>query len=106
MKNHALQNRSSAKQKNREKSKSLPVAYILWFAFGLFGAHRFYLCRTRSAIAMLMLSLTGFGLAATLIWWIADAFLLPQMMREEQARRQRLRSYMREKQKKNKARQT
>ena len=35
--------------------KSSGICYLLWFFLGGFGAHRFYLGRTGSAIAMLVL---------------------------------------------------
>ena len=47
-----------------------PVAAILAFFFGVFGAHRFYLGRPKSAVAML-LTLGGFG-----IWAIIDFILI------------------------------
>ena len=67
--------------------KETGVAYLLWFFLGEFGAHRFYLGKTGSAIAMLLIFLISiplafvfvgyFGLFAIFIWWIVDAFLIP-----------------------------
>jgi TM2 domain-containing membrane protein YozV len=34
--------------------KSPMVAYLLWWFFGTFGGHRFYLGHTGSAVAMLI----------------------------------------------------
>jgi hypothetical protein len=62
------------------------VAYLLWGTLGLFGAHRFYLQRTGSALLML------FTLGGGLFWWFIDVFLIAGMVRQqnaEQERRQR-----------------
>jgi TM2 domain-containing membrane protein YozV len=68
--------------------KSMGVAYLLWFFLGSVGAHRFYLGRTGSAVAMLILFLLGWifiwamGLGLLLlvplgIWVLVDALLIP-----------------------------
>ena len=69
------------------QKKSVLVAYLLWWFLGSFGAHRFYLGKTGSAVAMLIIMLVsipamfiliGFvGVAAIGVWWIVDAFLIP-----------------------------
>ena len=56
--------------------KDVGITYLLWFFLGAFSAHRFYLGRTGSAIAQ-MLTLGGLG-----VWLLADAFLIPKMVRE------------------------
>ena len=71
--------------------KETGVAYLLWFFLGGFGAHRFYLGKAGSAIAMLLISLISIplsfvfvgylGLFAIFIWWIVDAFLIPGWIR-------------------------
>ncbi len=68
------------------RRKSIGIAYALWFFLGVFSAHRFYLDRPGSAIAQLVLNFLIVGL----IWTIADAFLIPGMIRkrEEQMRQQ------------------
>ncbi|WP_338241024.1 TM2 domain-containing protein [Aurantiacibacter hainanensis] len=63
--------------------KSTGATYLLWFFFGFFGAHRFYLGRTGSGIAQLVLSLTIVGLIPMAFWWLIDAFLIPEMVRDE-----------------------
>ncbi len=93
-------------QYNANKKETL-IAYLLWFFLGSFGAHRFYLKRTGSAVGQLLLWLLGVivmvvgGIIATpgtqsaqqtggivaivgivmligfSIWWIVDAFLIP-----------------------------
>lgn len=50
--------------------KSKTIAYILWFFFGIFGAHRFYLGNIVMGCLM-VLTLGGFG-----IWWFIDLFLI------------------------------
>lgn len=62
--------------------KSLGVAYLLWFFFGLIGGHRFYLKRTGTAIAMLVLCVTIVGIPIAVIWSLVDAFLIPEMARD------------------------
>lgn len=71
--------------------KSVLIAYILWFFLSSLGAHRFYLGRTMSALAMIAvfgvsLILTfvvigAFGLFVLGAWVIVDAFLIPGMTR-------------------------
>lgn len=59
------------------------VAYLLCIFLGSFGAHRFYLGRKGSAIAMLILSITFFGLLISGPWAIIDLFLIPSIIREK-----------------------
>lgn len=76
--------------------KSLPVSYILWWFLGTFGAHRFYMGRTSSAIVMLVITLVSIpltlvfigvlGFMAIGVWWIVDAFLIPGIVREHNMR--------------------
>ena len=66
--------------KNREKN--MLIGYLLWWFVGLFGDHRFYMGRSGSAVAMLILSITGIGLLVTWIWCLVDAFLLHQWVTE------------------------
>lgn len=66
--------------------KSVVLAYVLWFFLGGFGAHRFYLGKTVSAIIMLAMtvlgiltSVIGIGLIFLIIvgiWWVIDAVLI------------------------------
>jgi TM2 domain-containing membrane protein YozV len=49
--------------------KSRRVTTLLAFFLGVFGAHRFYIGKTRTAIVMLLLSIAGLGIAGwTAIW--------------------------------------
>ncbi|RUS46110.1 TM2 domain-containing protein [Cohnella sp. AR92] len=66
----------------KSQGKNMVVAYILWYFLGYFGGHRFYMKKTGSAIAMLILSITLIGMIATFIWWIVDAFLLHNWVKE------------------------
>lgn len=76
------------------REKSTGVAYLLWFFLGGFSAHRFYLGFFTSAaiqagltpIAYAMLfsgSLFGvLPLFAAGLWILADAFMIPGMVRQ------------------------
>jgi len=63
-------------QEVKNLGKNMVVAYVLWYFLGVFGGHRFYMKKTGSAIAQLILTLTVVGAIVTSIWWIIDAFLL------------------------------
>lgn len=67
----------------KNRGKSMIIAYLLWYFLGIFGGHRFYMGRTGSAIAMLVLSITVIGLFATFVWWVVDAFLLHQWVKDQ-----------------------
>lgn len=72
--------------------KSLLVAYLLWWFLGMFGAHRLYMGRIGSGVALLLISVFSFLLMVVLIgfvtifisfiWWLIDAFLIPGMVRD------------------------
>ncbi|AMM86529.1 TM2 domain-containing protein [Martelella sp. AD-3] len=71
-------------------AKSPAAAYLLWFFVGWAGAHRFYLGRPGSAIAMLLLNVVGWLTAVFIIglvflavfgiWWLVDLFLISGMI--------------------------
>jgi TM2 domain-containing membrane protein YozV len=73
-------------QRIANDAKSTFAAYALWFLFGGFAAHRFYLGHTGSAIAMLLITVVGvftlFPLIITAVWVIVDAFLIPGMVQQ------------------------
>jgi hypothetical protein len=50
--------------------RSRTVAFILAVVLGVFGAHRFYVGRTRSAVLQLV-TFGGLGL-----WWLADVIIV------------------------------
>ncbi len=71
--------------------KSAGLAFVLWFFTGGLGGHRFYLGRTGSAVAQLILSILGWvtilvaglGLIFLLplgIWLLVDLFLISGMV--------------------------
>lgn len=74
------------------QKKSVIVAYLFWFFLGGIGAHRFYLKRTRSAIAILLLSVIGaatviIGVGSLLLglvglWLLVDLVLIPGITRQ------------------------
>ena len=72
--------------------KSVGIAYLLWFFFGMLGVHRFYLSQTGTGLAILLLTLgsgllmfVGIGLITIwipIIWVFIDIFLIPGMARQ------------------------
>ena len=56
--------------------KRILPAFLLAFFIGMFGAHRFYVGKTGSAVAMLLISLTGIGLLVTAIWALVDWIMI------------------------------
>lgn len=80
--------------------KNTGMAYLLWFLFGVFGGHRYYLDRVSTGVLMsigamvfaimsgmgpplgplMYVGLTGF--ACTLLWCICDAFFIPGWVRQ------------------------
>lgn len=74
------------------QKKSAGAAFLLWFFLGGLGVHRFYLGKTGSGAAMLILSIVGFVtsilgvgfllLIAVGIWWCVDLLLVSGMVRE------------------------
>lgn len=63
--------------------KNIAVAYLLWWFFGLFGIHRFYLDRPKSGLIQILLLAFGWlplflGWLALGIWWLLDAYFVYQ----------------------------
>ena len=89
-----LQSEMLIEQKVSNAQKSTGVAYLLWFFVGGFGGHRFYLGKTGTAVAQLLITVVGLftliPLIITGIWLVVDAFLIPAIVREktENVRRQ------------------
>lgn len=67
----------------KNQGKSMLVAYVLWYFLGMLGGHRFYIGKTGSAIAQLVLTITVVGMVVTGVWWIVDAFLLHSYVRDK-----------------------
>ena len=68
--------------------KSTGTAYLLWFFLGSFGAHRFYLGQTGTAIAQLLLLLLGWlplfaGWIVLGVWLFVDLFIIPGIIQNE-----------------------
>lgn len=86
----STQQQMLVEQRVANDAKSMLVAYLLLIFLGGFGAHRFYLGRTGSAVTMLILFILGWitiwiligslMLIAVGIWLIVDLFLIPGMV--------------------------
>ncbi|TNC52834.1 TM2 domain-containing protein [Rubellimicrobium rubrum] len=82
-------------QRLQNDKKSTGATYALWFFVGFLGGHRFYLGRTGSAVAQLVLTVLGWltlvlgiGLVFLLavgVWVLVDAFLIPGMIEADTA---------------------
>lgn len=60
---------------NASERQILP-AFLLCFMLGVFGAHRFYVGKTGSGIAMLVLTLTVVGTLISGIWYLIDLIMI------------------------------
>jgi len=69
--------KTSVKSGEKPKQRSWRVAFLLSLFLGFFGADRFYIGRTKSAIAKL-LSLGGVG-----VWWLSDFILIASDWRRD-----------------------
>lgn len=80
-------------QRVTNEAKSTGAAYLIWFFLGFLGVHRFYLGRSGSGAAMLVLTILGwltfvFGVGIAILigaglWVIVDAFLIPGMIQSD-----------------------
>ena len=61
---------SAATSEAPRSEKSLPLTAVLAFFFGIFGAHRFYVGKTKSAVIQL-LTIGGLG-----IWAFIDFIII------------------------------
>lgn len=59
-----------------ESDRQILPAFLLAFFFGLFGIHRFYVGKTGSGIAMLVLTLTAVGTIVTFPWSVIDWIMI------------------------------
>lgn len=64
-------------------SKSVLVAYLLWFFFGLLSVHRFYAGKTKSGVVRLAMLFSVIGIPILALLWIVDLFLIPSMIGEQ-----------------------
>ncbi|GIU67261.1 TM2 domain-containing protein [Candidatus Phycosocius spiralis] len=69
-----------------EETKSPFQAYVMWFFLGWLGAHRFYVGRGKSGLAMVVLTCSVIGLPISFLWWLADSVLLGGMLQEDRER--------------------
>lgn len=69
------------------KKKSTAVAYLLCIFLGTLGAHRYYMNKTGSAIAMTLITVLtlGFGTIITAVWAIVDLFLIGGWLKNDQS---------------------
>jgi TM2 domain-containing membrane protein YozV len=58
--------------------RKIGIAFVLCFFLGVLGIHRFYAGRTRSGVAMLLISVLsgGVGTAVTVVWALIDLIIL------------------------------
>jgi TM2 domain-containing membrane protein YozV len=63
-------------QRIANEKPSSGTAYLLCLFLGTLGAHRFYLGQTGTAVVMLILSITLFGLLISGPWAVIDLFLI------------------------------
>jgi TM2 domain-containing membrane protein YozV len=92
--NNVLQHMHAESEFSAQKLEFTP-AFLLCFFLGTFGAHRFYLRRTGTAVTMLVITLVSFplafvlvgfaGLFATGIWAFVDLFLVSGIVQYENA---------------------
>ena len=79
--------RQLIEQRITNEGPSAGVAWLLLIFLGFLGAHRFYLGKSGSGIAMLLSMFILIGL----LWWFIDLFLISGMIRERRdAIRQRM----------------
>ncbi len=88
----STQEQMLVEQRVANESKSVGLAYLLLIFFGGLGIHRFYLGRTGSAVAMLIMTILGFFTVAIVVgvillvivglWLLVDLFLIPGMVHQ------------------------
>ncbi|MBN2869802.1 MAG: NINE protein [Campylobacterales bacterium] len=74
------------------EGKNMVIAYVLWWFLGWAGIHRFYLGKTQSGMAQLLLFIVGWAtsvifigfafLAVLGIWWLLDAYFVQKYVSE------------------------
>ncbi len=80
-------------QRVADDAKTSGVAYILLLFLGALGAHRFYIGRPGSGLAILVLMVLGVVLSASSVgslflvigvfWVVGDLFLIPGMIQSQ-----------------------
>ena len=66
------------RQEVENRKKSTASTWLLWFFLGEFGAHRFYLGRVGTGVAMLL------TLGGLFVWWFVDIFLISGMLQDNE----------------------
>ncbi|MGJ3646995.1 TM2 domain-containing protein [Sphingomonas sp. GlSt437] len=72
--------KSLIEQRVANDGPNTTVAYVLWIFLGWVSGHRFYLGRPGTAILQILSYLIVIGF----FWWLIDAFLIPDMIRQKQ----------------------
>ncbi len=80
-------------QRVTEDAKTSGVAYLLWLFLGWLGAHRFYIGRPGSGLAIFALMVLGIALTPSPVgslflvigmsWVMVDLFLIPGMIQSQ-----------------------
>ena len=58
------------------QGKNWVATMMLAWAFGMYGAHRFYTGKQGTAWAMAILTITGCGAIVSLPWWVYDLIMI------------------------------
>ncbi|ASG80160.1 TM2 domain-containing protein [Lactiplantibacillus pentosus] len=69
------------------QKKSALITYLLCLFIGTLGAHRYYVGKTGSAIAMTLITVLtlGFGAIVTGIWALVDLFLINGWLQDDRS---------------------
>lgn len=68
------QSSTQVSRSSNEEEKQYWIALLLCEFLGIFGAHKFYLGEKKSAVIMLVLTLTFVGVFVTSLWALWDWF--------------------------------
>lgn len=68
------------------RAKTALATYLLWFFFGMLGAHNFYLGRTKCAVWQLVLTLLIVTSVITAVWAFVDLFRIGSFLRAHNGR--------------------
>ncbi|AYJ43125.1 TM2 domain-containing protein [Lactiplantibacillus pentosus] len=69
------------------RKKSALITYLLCLFIGTLGAHRYYVGKTGSTIAMTLITVLtlGFGAIVTGIWALVDLFLINGWLQDDRS---------------------
>ncbi|NWK83554.1 TM2 domain-containing protein [Staphylococcus sp. GSSP0090] len=91
-----LEEKSYIEAQVASKAKGIGIAYIFLIFLGGFGAHRFYLGKTGSAVGLLLVTIiTGWFtlFIPSIIWIIVDACLIPGYIESDREKVRKEASY-------------